>query len=209
MKRIARIIIFVLISLHVSACGVVIVGGAAAGGISVLADRRSPSVQAIDLGIELELGSQLSKKLGDSAHIVVVSFNQKVLLLGEAKDEAIKAQAETEAKVNKNVRILFNELVIGPNSSLATRANDSYLASKIKTQMVFTSELPSNSMSISVENDRAYLMGILTQAEAEKAKKVASTTNGVKQVFAYFDIISDEERVRLEKQGKAQRSQPL
>jgi osmotically-inducible protein OsmY len=74
--------------------------------------------------------------------------------------------------------------------------------------MIFTNELPSNSMNIVVEAGNVYLMGILTKEEAERAKKVASNTNGVKQVFVFFDIISDAERLRLEREGKADRSQP-
>jgi hypothetical protein len=61
---------------------------------------------------------------------------------------------------------------------------------------------------IVAEGSSVYLMGILTQNEAEIAKKVASNTSGVKDVFAYFDIISEAEKARLEKQGKADESQP-
>ena len=190
-----------------SSCAVVAVGGVAAGA-SVMADRRSPAVQAIDKGIGLEVENAFDKKFGDSAHINVTSFNQKVLLTGEVKDASIKEQAGAYAKANKNVRAMFNELVIGPNSTYTARANDSYLESKIKTQMIFTDKLPSNSMEIVAEGNSVYLMGILTQNEAEIAKKVASNTNGVKDVYAYFDIISEAEKARLEKQGKADESQP-
>jgi len=48
----------------------------------------------------------------------------------------------------------------------------------------------------------------LTQNEADLAKKVASNTNGVKDVYVYFDLISAEEKNRLEQQGKAYQSQP-
>ena len=172
-----------------------------------MADRRTPAVQAIDKGIGLELENALDKKFGDGAHINVTSFNQKVLLTGEVKDADMKEQASVYAKANKNVRSVFNELVIGAVSSYSARANDSYLESKIKTQMIFTDKLPSNSMAIVAEGSSVYLMGILTQHEAEIAKKVASNTNGVKDVYAYFDIISEAEKVRLEKQGKADESQ--
>ena len=138
----------------------------------------------------------------------MVSFNQKVLLLGEAKDENIKTQAGSDVKAMKNVRSVFNELVIGPNSTLGQRANDAYLASSIKTRLVFTPEVPSNSMNISVEGSKVYLMGILTQQEAELAKQIVSKVSGVKQVFAFFDIISEAEKQRLEKEGKARTSQP-
>jgi osmotically-inducible protein OsmY len=196
-----------LLALQLSACGVLVVGGMV-GGATILADRRTPAVQAIDLGIEIEANSQFSKKFGDSAHIVVVSFNQKVLLIGEAKDETIKTQAGNDVKAMKNVRSLFNEIAIGPNSSLGQRASDTYLASTIKTQLIFSPDIPSNSMNISVESGKVYLMGILTQQEADKAKQVVSKVSGVKQVFVFFDIISEAEKRRLEQEGKARTSQP-
>ena len=204
---ISKVLLVLTLASFLSSCAVVAVGGVAAGA-SVMADRRSPAVQAIDKGIGLELENALDKKFGDNAHINVSSFNQKVLLTGEVKDESIKEQAGTFAKANKNVRSVFNELVIGPNSTFTTRANDSYLESKIKTQMIFTDKLPSNSMVIVAEGSSVYLMGILTQNEAAIAKKVSSNTDGVKDVYAYFDIISEAEKLRLEKQGKADESQP-
>ena len=206
-SSIAKLFVVLLIASQATACGVLAVGGVAAGA-SILADRRTPGVQAIDKGIELEAGNALAKRFGDNAHINVTSFNQKVLLTGEVKDADIKGEAGAYVKAMKNARSVFNELIIGPNSSYTARANDSYLESKIKTQMIFTDQLPSNSMAIVVEGSSVYLMGILTQNEADIAKKVASNTSGVKDVYVYFDIISQEEKVRLEKQGKADQAQP-
>ena len=202
-----KLVIALIIATQLSACGVLAVGGVAAGA-SIMADRRTPGVLAIDNGIELEANAALAKKFGDSAHINVTSFNQKVLLTGEVKDADIKGEAGAYVKAMKNARSVFNELVIGPNSTYTARANDSYLESKIKTQMIFTDKLPSNSMTIVAEGTSIYLMGILTQNEANLAKKVASNTNGVKDVYVYFDIISEEEKNRLEKQGKADQTQP-
>ena len=202
-----KLAIAALAVLQLSSCAVVAVGGVAAGA-AIMADRRTPGVQAIDKGIELEANNALAKKFGDNAHINVTSFNQKVLLTGEVKDADIKSEASAYVKAMKNARSVFNELIIGPNSSYTSRANDSYLESKIKTQMIFTEQLPSNSMAIVAEGSSIYLMGILTQSEADLAKKIASNTSGVKDVYVYFDIISDAEKARLEKQGKADESQP-
>jgi osmotically-inducible protein OsmY len=202
-----KLAIAALAVLQLSSCAVVAVGGVAAGA-AIMADRRTPGVQAIDKGIELEANNALAKKFGDNAHINVTSFNQKVLLTGEVKDADIKSEAGAYVKAMKNARSVFNELIIGPNSSYTSRANDSYLESKIKTQMIFTEQLPSNSMAIVAEGSSIYLMGILTQSEADLAKKIASNTSGVKDVYVYFDIISDAEKARLEKQGKADESQP-
>jgi len=202
-----KLAIAALAVLQLSSCAVVAVGGVAAGA-AIMADRRTPGVQAIDKGIELEANNALAKKFDDNAHINVTSFNQKVLLTGEVKDAVIKGEAGAYVKAMKNVRAVFNELIIGPNSSYTSRANDSYLESKIKTQMIFTEQLPSNSMAIVAEGSSIYLMGILTQSEADLAKKIASNTSGVKDVYVYFDIISAAEKARLEKQGKADESQP-
>jgi osmotically-inducible protein OsmY len=202
-----RLFLAILITSQLSACAVVAIGGVTAGA-TIMADRRTPAVQAIDKGIELEAENALAKRFGDNAHINVTSFNQKVLLTGEVKDSDIKNEASSYVKAMKNVRSVFNELVIGPNSSFTSRANDSYLESKIKTQMIFTDQLPSNSMAIVAEGSSVYLMGILTQSEADLAKKVATNTNGVKDVYVYFDVISDQEKIRLEKQGKADQTQP-
>jgi len=202
-----KLVLAITITAQLSACGVIAIGGVTASAV-VMADRRSPGVQAIDKGIELEAGSALSKRFGDNAHINVASFNQKVLLTGEAKDVDIKTEAGAYVKAMKNVRSVYNELVIGPNSSYSSRANDSYLESKIKTQMIFTEKLPSNSMDIVAVGSSFYLLGILTQNEADLAKKVASNTGGVKDVYVYFDIISEAEKTRLEKEGKAEQSTP-
>jgi len=201
-----KLFIAAIAALQLSSCAVVAVGGVTATA-TIMADRRTPGVQAIDKGIELEANNALNKKFGDNAHINVTSFNQKVLLTGEVKDADIKGEAGAYVKAMKNARSVYNELIIGPNSSYTSRANDSYLESKIKTQMVFTEKLPSNSMDIVAEGSSVYLMGILTQSEADLAKKIASNTNGVKDVYVFFDIISNTEKERLEKQGKADQTQ--
>jgi len=206
-KLSSKLMIVLVLTSFLSACGVLAVGGVAAGA-TVLADRRSPGVQAIDKGIELEAGNALAKRFGDNAHINITSFNQKVLITGEVKDADIKGEADSYVKTMKNARSVYNELVIGPISTYSVRANDAYLESKIKTQMIFTEQLPSNSMAIVAEGTSVYLMGILTQKEAALAKKVVSNASGVKEVFVYFDVISDVEKSRLDKQGKAEETQP-
>jgi hypothetical protein len=201
-----KLLVAVMAVSQLSSCAVVAVSGVTATA-TVLADRRSPSVQAIDKGIDWEASGALSKKFGDNAHINVTSFNQKVLLTGEVKDAGIKGDAGAYVKAMKNARTVYNELIIGPNSSYTARANDAYLESKIKTQMIFTEKLPSNSMAIVAEGSSVYLLGILTQGEADLAKKIASNTNGVKDVYVYFDLISEVEKTRLEQEGKAAQSQ--
>ena len=92
MLRIGMVLLGLIMVQALAACGILVVGGVA-GTAAVMSDRRSPGIQAIDVGIEYEAGNKLSQLFGDNAHVNVTAFNQKVLLTGEAKDENIKAEA--------------------------------------------------------------------------------------------------------------------
>jgi osmotically-inducible protein OsmY len=100
----------------------------------------------------------------------------------------------------KNVADVFNELVAAPLSALTARANDSYLTTRIKTTFIANEGVPSNSMRVVTEAGRVYLMGIVTEAEANRAVSIARDVPGVKQVTKVFDLISEADKRRLDGQ---------
>jgi osmotically-inducible protein OsmY len=54
-------------------------------------------------------------------------------------------------------------------------------------------------MKIVVEAGRVYLLGIATDTEAKAAAVVTSkSSNGIKEVNKLFDIISEDEKKRLD-----------
>jgi osmotically-inducible protein OsmY len=185
----------------ISGCFPIVAGGMA-GGAMVAADRRSPGVQAIDRGIQLETESSLIKAYGDNAHINASVFNHRVLLTGETRTEELKAEIEQKVKNMKNVKEVVNELVAAPLSGFSARANDTYLTTRVKSAFIANEGVPSNSMRIVTEASKVYLMGIVTDAEANKAVEIARQISGVKQVTKVFDIISESDKRRLDGQNK-------
>lgn len=175
-----------------------LVAGGMAGGALVIADRRNPGTQAIDRGIQLEAESFLIKKYGDNLHVNVSVFNRRVLLTGEVRTEQLKAEVAASVKNMKNVTEVFNELVAAPLSSLSARANDTYLTTRIKSVFVATEGVPSNSMKVVTEASKVYLMGIVTESEANRAVAIARGVPGVKQVTKVFDLISEADKRRLD-----------
>jgi osmotically-inducible protein OsmY len=175
-----------------------LVAGGMAGGALVIADRRNPGTQAIDRGIQLEAESFLTKKYGDNVNVNVSVFNRRVLLTGETRTDAIRLSVEADVKKMKNVTAVFNELVSAPISSLSARANDSFLTTRIKGVFVATEGIPSNSMKVVTEASKVYLMGIVTDAEANRAVEIARSVPGVKQVTKVFDLISEADKKRLD-----------
>lgn len=179
-----------------------LVAGGMAGGALVIADRRNPGTQTIDRGIQLEAESMLIKAYGDNVHVNVSVFNRRVLLTGEVRTDALKNEVAQNVKAMKNVTEVFNELVPAPLSALTARANDAYLTTRIKASFMAKENIPSNSMKIVTEASKVYLMGIVTEAEANQAVEVARQVPGVKQVTKIFDVISEEDKKRLDGQKK-------
>lgn len=177
-----------------------LIAGGVAGGAMVIADRRNPGTQAIDRGIQLEAESFLIKKYGDNVHINVSVFNRRVLLTGETRTEDLKSDVARQIRAMKNVTEVFNELTPAPISSLTARANDSFLSTRIKGMFITTEGVPSNSMRVVTEASKVYLMGITTEAEANRAVDIARSVPGVKQVTKLFDLISESDKRRLDNQ---------
>src|SRR5579872_6622297 len=90
-------------------CVGVLLGGAVMGGLAAT-DRRTLGAQTDDKAIAIKGEARIPGVVGDPSHINVTSFNRKVLLTGEVRDEAAKTAAEREAKSIEGVRSVLNEL---------------------------------------------------------------------------------------------------
>jgi osmotically-inducible protein OsmY len=185
-KIAASIIISATLITQFTACVPVVVGGAAAGG-AMAADRRTSGIYVEDENIELKALKLMETNLGEHAHINVTSYNRNVLLTGEAPTAESKTKAESLVKEITNIRNITNEIAISPKSSIGSRSNDSYLTSKIKTKFVTENKFPANYVKVVTENSVVYLIGIVTQAEADAASEIARNTNGVTKVVKVFE----------------------
>lgn len=180
----------ILLSSQLAACVPVIAGGAVAGGV-MASDRRTSGIYIEDQAIELKARRMIIDNIG-SAHInvSVTSFNQNVLLTGEAISEEIRAKAELAARSVENVKSVTNELAISEKSGLGTSASDTYITSKVKGNMVKENRFPSNYVKVVTENSIVYLMGMVTREEAEDAVDIARSINGVEKVVKVFEYIN-------------------
>lgn len=185
------------LTVSLSACAPLVVGGAMMGGALVATDRRTAGTQLEDQGIELKAAMRLKEQLGDRVHINVNAYNRVLLLSGEVKDEADKQRAQTIAAQVDNVARVVNELQVGFISSLSSRPNDLVLAAKIKATLIDARDLMSNAFQVVVERGEVYLMGRVTEREAHRASELVRGIPGVQKVVRVFDILSEEELARL------------
>jgi osmotically-inducible protein OsmY len=176
--------------------GVAAVGVGA--GALMLADRRNSETYIADEGMEVRTANRINEKYGDKAHVNVTSYNRMVLLTGEVPTEAIKTDVEKLAAGVPNVKSISNELAIAGSSSFGGRSNDAYITSKVKARFVDANKFSPNHVKVVTEAGVVFLLGLVTQAEANAAVDIARTTGGVQKVVRVFEIISPEQAKALD-----------
>lgn len=180
-----------------SACVPVLMGGAMVGTALVATDRRTSGTQLEDEGIELRTAGRIHEAFAQRVHVNVTSYNRRVLLSGEVSSLQDMQHIEQIAAQVDNVQAVVNELAVMGNAPLSQRSSDVLLISRVKAGFIDAKDLFANSLKVVAERGTIYLMGRVTQREADHATEIARTTNGVQKVVRVFEIISEEELRRM------------
>ena len=179
-------------------CAPLVLGGAVVGGVLSYSDRRTSGTQVEDGAIELKAVSRVNAALGERGHVNITSYNRSVLITGEVPVEADRATVEQTVAGVEQVRATTNELMVGFNSSISTRSNDTILTSKVKAAYLDARDLQSNAIKVVTERSTVYLLGRVTEREAGRATDVARAVGGVAKVVRVFEVISEAELVNLQ-----------
>ncbi len=184
---------------RLSACAPLVIGGAVTSAM-VAVDRRTSGAQLEDQGIELRAANRLRDRLGERGNVSVTSYNRQVLLTGEVANEQDKALAEQTVAGVDNVRSIVNELAVLGATSLTQRSADTLVTGRIKATMVDARNVPASAFKVVTTRGTVYLMGRVTQNEADRATDIARNTQGVQRVVRVLEIITPEELARLQPQ---------
>jgi osmotically-inducible protein OsmY len=178
-----------------SACAPVMLGSAAVG-VLVATDRRTSGAQLEDEGIQLRAAGRIRESVGDRVHVNVTSYNRQVLLTGEVPTAQDKQLVEQIVSRVENVRAIVNELGVMGNSTLTQRSSDSLTTGRVKAAMVDAKDIFANSFKVITERGTTYLMGRVTQREANRATEITRGTSGVQKVVRVLEVITEEELQR-------------
>lgn len=184
----SKIISLTLLLIMLPGCAAV-VAGTAATGVMVAQDRRTTGTIVEDKSIQLK-ALQIVKdteKENPNVHVEVISYNNRVLLVGEAPNRKVRADIEDEVRSIDKVRQVHNEIMIAPPTSMKTRSNDSWITTKIKSEMAVTKDLNPTRVKVTTENGVVYLMGIVTPLEEEITVDIARHIKGVRKVVKIFE----------------------
>jgi osmotically-inducible protein OsmY len=186
------VIVFFLLPLPlVSGCALLAATGVAAGtGVAVSEDRRTAGTMVQDETIEFKSNRRIEEKFGRKVHVEVTSFNQRVLLTGEASSVRVKNEIEDIVRAVEGVRDIMNKITVGEVSPLTARSHDALITSKVKARFVNEGIFQANHVKVVTEDGVVYLLGMVDREEAENAMKITKSTGGVRkvvQVFEYLD----------------------
>ena len=175
-----------------SGCFGLIVGAGIGSAVSAV-DRRTLGAQTEDTSVTVKAEIKMREITNGNGNINVTSFNRKVLLTGEVRDEAMKAAAEREVRKIENVVSVINELKISGSSSYTSRSNDALITTKVKASLVDMKTVSAISFKVTTERGVVYLMGLVTPREGNIAADVAKGVSGVTRVVKIFEYISEED----------------
>lgn len=192
MRSVSKAVLCAALLASLSGCVEMMVGSAVMGAVAT-ADRRTLGAQTEDKAITVKAEFQVPKVAGQDAHVNIASFNRKVLLTGEVRDEAAKAAVEAEVRKIAGVESVINELEIAGPASYTSRSSDALITTKVKASLVDMKTVSAVSFKVVTERGNCYLMGIVTQREGNIAADVARGVSGVQRVVKIFEYISEED----------------
>jgi osmotically-inducible protein OsmY len=162
----------------------------------VASDRRTSGTVVEDEGIELKASSRVRDNLGERVHVNITSYNRQVLITGEVPSAQDKQLVEKVVSGVENVRNIVNELGVLGNSTLTQRSSDALVTGRAKAGLIDAKDLISTAFKVVTERGTTYIMGRVTQREANRATEVISGTTGVQRLVRILEVISEDELAR-------------
>ena len=167
------------------------VGTAAVVGGAVATDQRTVNTQFDDEKLALQVSAAINKdqQIKSEARVLVESFQGRILLLGQVPSDNLRTVAKGLAEGEKGVDTVYNELRVGQKISVQQIGQDSWITSQVKAKLLLDSRVKATDIKVFTENAEVFLVGNVTNDQANAAAEVASKISGVKKVVKVFKIL--------------------
>ena len=188
MKRVALIAMLITGALMLQGCiTAAIIGAGATATAKVATDPRTAGTQVDDATLNSRMGMKL-KNNGPQfigARIVSSTYGGDIILTGQANSEQIE-KAESLAYEIEGVKKVYNQIRISQPVGSGTITNDSWITTKVKSQLILNAKTKARNIKVVTENSEVFLIGIVTSEEGKAAAQLASQVDGVKKVITLF-----------------------
>ena len=186
-----------VIALPLALCGcaglLVVAGlGAAAGGGYAAAQERGVNGTVDDLAIKTDIEKALLQANPQlQAGVTATVYQGRVLLTGRVDSPQLKTAADQIAGTIHDVRALYDELEVAPPENAWNDAQDAWITTRVRSEMVVDADVRSVNYTIDTANGSVYLIGSArSQRELDRATQIARYVPGVKRVVSYVELRS-------------------
>ena len=166
----------VMSALLLQGCIAAAVVGTAAVGTKAATDPRTVGTQVDDGTLELRVNSALSK-------------DEQIKKEGQAPTPELASRAKQIAMGVEGTAEVFNEIRQGQPIGLGTASSDTWITTKVRSQLLGTDQVKSSNVKVTTENGEVFLLGLVTEREGKAAADIASRVSGVKHVTTAFTYI--------------------
>ena len=193
MTHFKKILLVSMVSAALNGCMALGVLGLGAVGASSIADRRSTGAQTDDQIMELRVKNNAMTAIKQAnpqsnTTLSIISYNRKILLVGQADNENDKAVAEQAARSETNQERVYNYITVSPVQRTISDINhDTWITSKVRSRVINVPGVYAGHIKVVTFNNVTYLMGMLTPEQQAAVVERVRTTAGVQQIVTLFE----------------------
>ncbi|EFE96454.1 division/outer membrane stress-associated lipid-binding lipoprotein [Serratia odorifera] len=178
-------------ALLLQGCVPAVVVGSAAVATKTATDPRTIGTQVDDGTLEARVENALSKdqQLKKDARVVATAYQGKVLLTGQAPTTDLASRAKQIALGVEGAVEVYSEIRQGTPVSLSTASMDTWITTKVRSQILTSDTVKSSNVKVTTENGEVFLLGLVTEQEGKSAAQIASQVSGVKHVTTAFTYL--------------------
>ncbi|MFA1561586.1 BON domain-containing protein [Aliivibrio fischeri] len=185
--KLVKLSALLLSAVLLQGCAGLFIAGAATTA-SVVTDNRTVKEQLSDKNLSLEATGLANKAPYQyNMRVNAVTYDDKVLLMGQAKDAQMNQEFEKKIKDMKGVNTVYNQIRVRPLLTFTQINNDSWITTKVKSSLLAKSELNGIKISVFTEAQEVFLVGFVTEEQGNIAADVARNIKGVKGVIKAFE----------------------
>ena len=198
MKKIALPLIL-MSAIFTSGC--VTTASTVSSAVTVANERRTTGELIDDKTLSLRLMAwSVDDVKTKGAHVNFMAYDRKVLVAGEAPSDEVRDYIVSQIPVvDPKIEQVFNEISVGPNSGYLSRAKDVAISAQVEVLLYDQEVFHPTHVKVMTEKQTVYLMGKVTQREADKATKIAAKAKGVKKVVKLFDYLKTRQAQEIER----------
>ncbi|WP_028863320.1 BON domain-containing protein [Psychromonas aquimarina] len=171
--------------------GLIVAAGAA---VALNSDERSVSQQLSDEELSVSALDKLNQlKLDDKKmRINFISNSGYLLVVGQVENQDTRSRIEEQLNTIEEAKGVYNQLRIMPPISFTQQTKDTWITTKVKSQLTAHDKVDPLKIKVLTENAEVFLVGKVTREMADDATNVSRKVDGVKQVNRVFQFIEEK-----------------